>query len=150
MLAVAIAALAVAGGALGLVGAMFVAALSRSDQAAAARESAATAAGVTELAKARAVTAAQAVLAAQADAKRQELRANALEEDLAHAETYPIATGDPHAIDPGDRPGRARLRSALRDVAAVRGASAAPGDQAGPVRDPAAAGATGGSGAAGR
>lgn len=137
-LAVALGALAVALAALGLTGAAFAAALSRADRAAAAERRAAEADGRVAAAAVEIERAHDAIAEVAAAERRQRTRADALEEELSHADAYPLLAAGP---EPVDRPGRARLRSSLRHVAADRSTRAGGAAGAPAVPDPAAAGA---------
>ena len=134
---------------LGLVGYLVHAAIDRADQAGNARTSEAEMHGQLLVANTK-IEAANASIAQIDDARRrQQVRADALEKELEDVETYPIVPADT------DRPGRARLRAALREAAGAT--VVAPGDQgdhgAGPGRVPdavtAAAKPAGGGGSGG-
>lgn len=139
---------AVVGAAVGGMLALAWAAIRRADTSGDERTARARAEGERDAAIARAELANAATAEANAAVYRLERVAAELEEELSRVETYPIAPGDPAAPDPGDRPGRQRLRRALASIAGVRAVPAS-GDPAGvasgelPAR-PAAGGAAAG------
>ena len=136
---------AVALAVIGLLGYLAHAAIDRADQRGDARVDAATARGELAAANTR-VEAANASIAQIDDARRrQQVRADALEKELEDAEANPVVLADP------DRPGRSRLRAALRAAAGDAGTATDEGDHgagAGGVPDAAPA-ATVGAGAGG-
>jgi hypothetical protein len=118
---------------LGLLGYLVHAAIDRADRAGDARVAEAMAKGELAVANMK-IEAANASIAHIDEARRrQQVRADALEKELEDAESNPIA-GDP------DRPGRARLRAALREAAGRADAATDQGDLgAGAGRVPGAA-----------
>lgn len=141
---VAILALGVALAALALVGAAGAIAIRRADKAGEERAARAAADGRVEAAGVEVERAHDAIAEADAARQRQQIRADALEEELSHAEVYPVLPGD--AVD---RPGRARLRAHLSAAAGLRAARADGGSGPAALPDAAAPGDAAGGGVAG-